>query len=428
MKISVKRRCFIYCYRLLFLPIFAVLLPYYLYRMWKRGGYGPHFLHRFGFVPKNKSLIQKTIWLQAVSVGEMEALQPLLEALKANGVGVYLTTTTSTGFQIAQNKYKNLVNTIAYFPLDFCLFSWIAWRRIRPQYAFLMESELWPEHLWQAYRNKIPVFLLNGRCSDKTFARYSCFETISGVLFSFIHKIYAASDLDGQRFQSLTSVPVETVGNLKVDAALGRMGDDVTPIKLSDLGSEWENSFVLLGASTWPGEEEMLLNVFTEAKKTCPQLRLILVPRHAERASDLEKILSPYDFCFRTNPKLNSEVYVVNTTGELRHFLQLAQFVFVGKSLDPHRGGQTPIEAAALGKPIVYGPHMENFRVVCKRLEACGGAVRCSDEKEVCRQLLRWIAEPQSAESYAKAAQRWTISNRGATERILAGLRQLGLV
>ena len=395
--------------------------------MLKRGGYGAHFLHRFGFVPKNKSSSQKTIWLQAVSVGEMEALQPLLEALKANGVGVYLTTTTSTGFQIAQNKYKNLVNTIAYFPLDFCLFSWIAWRRIRPQYAFLMESELWPEHLWQAYRNKIPVFLLNGRCSDKTFARYSCFETISGVLFSFIHKIYAASDLDGQRFQSLTSVPVETVGNLKVDAALGRMRDGVNLIKLSDLGSEWENSFVLLGASTWPGEEEMLLNVFTEAKKTCPQLRLILVPRHAERASDLEKILSPYDFCFRTNPKLNSEIYVVNTTGELRHFLQLAQFVFVGKSLDPHRGGQTPIEAAALGKPIVYGPHMENFRVVCKRLEACGGAVRCSDERAVRQQLLHWITKPQSAESYAKAAKKWTESNCGASEKILIGLKNLGI-
>ena len=395
--------------------------------MWKRGGYGPHFLHRFGFVPKNKSLAQKTIWLQAVSVGEMEALQPLLEALKENGVGVYLTTTTSTGFQVAQNKYKDLVDTIAYFPLDFCLFSWIAWRRIRPHYAFLMESELWPEHLWQAYRNKIPVCVLNGRCSDKTFARYSRFKTISSVLFSFIHKIYASSDVDSQRFQSLTSISVETVGNLKVDAALNRIGDDANSIKRSDLGSDWGNALILLGASTWPGEEEMLLKVFEEAKKTQPNLRLILVPRHAERACDLEPVLSAYNFCFRTHPKLNSEVYVVNTTGELRYFLQLAHFIFVGKSLDPHRGGQTPIEAAALGKPIVYGPHMENFRVICKGLEACGGAIRCSNEVEVCQQLFRWIAEPQSAESYAHAAKQWTVSNRGATDRTLTNLRQLGI-
>ncbi len=395
--------------------------------MWKRGGYGPHFLHRFGFVPKNKTSVQKTVWLQAVSVGEMEALQPLLESLKANKLSVYLTTTTSTGFQIAQTKYKNLVETIAYFPLDFCLFSWIAWQRIRPQYAFLMESELWPEHLWQAYRNKVPVYLLNGRCSDKTFARYSRFKTVSSILFGFIYKIYAASSLDGQRFHSLTSIPVEVVGNLKVDAALNRINEASNPIKRSDLGSEWENALVLLGASTWPGEEQLLLDVFCEARKIQPNIRLILVPRHAERASDLEKILSPYSFCFWTHPKLNSEIYVVNTTGELQRFLQLAQFVFVGKSLDPHRGGQTPIEAAALGKSIVYGPHMENFRVVCKSLEACGGAVRCSDKMNVRQQLLRWITEPQLAESYAKAAKKWTVSNRGAIDRILVSLRQLGM-
>lgn len=395
--------------------------------MWKRGGYGAHFLHRFGFVPKNKSSAQKTIWLQAVSVGEMEALQPLLEVLKENGVRVYLTTTTSTGFQVAQKKYKDLVDIIAYFPLDFCLFSWIAWRRIHPQYAFLMESELWPEHLWQAYRKKIPVCVLNGRCSDKTFARYSRFKTISSILFSFIHKIYASSDVDSQRFQSLTSIPVETVGNLKVDAALNRIGDDANSIKRCDLGSDWENALILLGASTWPGEEEMLLKVFEEAKKTQPNLRLILVPRHAERARDLEPVLSAYNFCFRTHPKLNSEVYVVNTTGELRHFLQLAHFIFVGKSLDPHRGGQTPIEAAALGKPIIYGPHMENFRVICKGLEACGGAIRCSNEIEVYQQLLRWIAEPQLAESYAHAAKQWTVSNRGATDQTLIGLKQSGI-
>lgn len=426
MKISVKRRCFIYCYRLLFLPIFAFLLPYYLYRMWRRGGYGACFWHRFGFVPKNKNL--KVIWLQAVSVGEVEALEPLLQVLKSKKIGVYLTTTTSTGFQIAQKKYKELVQTIAYFPLDFCLFSWIAWQRINPQSAFLMESELWPEHLWQAYCHKVPVYLLNGRCSDKTFARYSRFKVFSHILLSFIHKIYASSDLDNRRFQSLASVSIETVGNLKVDAALSKVRDSSISVKRSDLGSEWENALILLGASTWPGEEQLLLDIFCEAKKIQPNTRLILVPRHAERARELEKILLPYNFCFRTNPKLNADVYVVNTTGELRQFLQLAHFVFVGKSLDPHVGGQTPIEAAAFGKPIVYGPHMENFRVLCKTLEACGGAVRCCDAESVRQQLLHWIADPNSAKPYAKAAQQWVLFNQGATERIIVDLQKLGVI
>ena len=395
--------------------------------MWRRGGYTAHVWHRFGFVPKNKSKTLKTIWLQAVSVGEIEALQPLLEALKSRGMEVYLTTTTSTGFQIAQKKYKDLVQTIAYFPLDFYLFSWIAWRRISPQYAFLMESELWPEHLWQAYRHQVPIYLLNGRCSDKTFKRYTFFKTISDILLGFIDKIYAASELDAQRFQALTSIPVEIVGNLKVDAALTRIKNNLEPMKPSLLGSEWANALILLGASTWPGEEQLLLDVFLAAKKSYPNLRLILVPRHVERSRELEKSLASYDFCLRTHPKLNAEIYVLNTTGELQQFLQLAHFVFIGKSLDPHKGGQTPIEAAALGKPMVYGPHMENFRKICKSLEACRGAVCCRDAKDVRKQLLDWIKNPGSAESYGKCAQQWTFCNQGATQRIIVDLQKLGI-
>ncbi len=424
MKISAPKRCFIYCYRLLFLPIFMFLLPYYLLRIWRRGGYFSCFWHRLGFVPQNNVLNADTIWIQAVSVGEIEALQPLLEKLKAIGVGVYLTTTTSTGYYIAQKKYKNLVETIAYFPLDFCLFSWIAWRRIHPQYVFLMESELWPEHLWQAYCREIPVFILNGRCSDKTFLRYTRLKNFAHILFSFIHKIYAASELDAQRFQKFFSNSIKTVGNLKIDAALNQINKDVPILKLSDLGSEWENSLVLLGASTWPGEEKLLLEIFYEARKLQPHLHLILVPRHIERVHELEKILLPYNFCLHTKSKFNADIYVVNTTGELKQFLRLAHFVFIGKSLSPHIGGQTPIEAAALGKAIVYGPHMENFKDVCRNLETCGGSIRCNDEVEVRNQLMHWISNPQSAMPYAKAAQEWILSNQGVTQTILKDLQK----
>lgn len=424
MKISVKKRCFIYCYRLLFLPIFVVLLPYYLLRMWRRGGYISCFWHRLGFVPRNNALNAKTIWIQAVSVGEIEALQPLLEKLKTVGIRIYLTTTTSTGYYLAQKKYKNLTETIAYFPLDFCLFSWIAWRRIRPQYIFLMESELWPEHLWQAYRRGLPVFLLNGRCSDKTFLRYTRLKKFARTLFSFIYKIYAASELDAQRFQTLFSKPIKTVGNLKIDAALNQINKDASTLKLSDLGSEWENSLVLLGASTWPGEEKLLLEIFYEAKKLQSHLHLILVPRHVERIHEIAKLLAPHNFCLHTKPKLNADIYLVNTTGELKQFLKLAHFVFIGKSLNPHIGGQTPIEAAALGKAIVYGPHMENFKDICRNLETCGGSVRCDNEMGVQQQLMQWILNPMSAMPYAKSAQKWILSNQGVTQTILEDLKK----
>ena len=152
-----------------------------------------------------------------------------------------------------------------------------------------------------------------------------------------------------------------------------------------------------------------------------------MVPRHIERVSEIEKILSSYNYCLRTKPTLNAEIYVVNTIGELQQILSLAHFIFIGKSLDPNIGGQTPIEAAALGKPIVYGPHMENFRAICRSLEANGGAVRCCDAMAVREQLLYWIENPKSAEMYAKAAQRWICLSRGATKKMIISFQELGI-
>lgn len=424
METKLKRILFISLYRLLFFPIFIVLLPYYLLRMIKRGGYKACFHHRFGFVPKNDQ--ENTLWLQAVSVGELEALKPFLEALQQKKIPVYLTTTTSTGFQIAQKKYANLVSHIAYFPLDFWLFSKLAWGRIQPSIAILMESELWPEHLQQAYKHNVPVYLINGRCSDKAFNHYSKVPGIAKILLAYITKVFASSQLDAERFKQLcpSLTEIETTGNLKVDAALQHLSQGQNVIQRSDFGKSWEEATILLGASTWEGEEKLLADFYLEAKKEYKKLKLLLVPRHAERGESILTSLKTLTdkICLRTAPIEDADIYLANTTGELKYFIQLADLVFVGKSTGNNFGGQTPIESAAAGKPIAYGPHMENFRTICKSLEQANGACRCINENSVKNQLLFWLKNPQNAIQCGLAAKQWANDNHGATQRIIEKL------
>ena len=415
---------FIAFYRLLFFPVFIILLPYYCLRMLKRGGYARHFFHRFGFVPKNQKSTS-ILWLQAVSVGELEALKPLLEALKQRKQSVYLTTTTSTGFSVAQKKYADLVDYIAYFPLDFWLFSALAWRRIQPQKVILMESEIWPEHLFQAFKRHVPVYLINARCSDKTFARYRLFPGVAKICMRFLTQILASSVEDAKRLQTFCSdIEVKAVGNLKIDAALNALNSANFKISRENLGNSWQNATILLGASTWNGEEEMLIHFYQKARPVYPNLRLILVPRHVERTASVERILkqNSLQYSLRTQFISDAEILLVNTTGELKNFVALADLVFVGKSLDPNIGGQTPIEAAAFGKPIVYGPHMENFRTLCSGLEASSGAIQCLDASSVEEQLFNWLNNPQDAQRCGASAQAWIQQSQGALNRILEGI------
>ena len=418
-----KPYLFITVYRLLFLPILLCVLPYYLLRMRKRGGYGKHFLNRFGWLPKSKQ--PSPVWIQAVSVGEIESLRPILVELKQQNIPVYLTTTTSTAFRIIEKKYASLVDTFGYFPLDSWLFSAIAWRRIRPKAVLLTESELWPEHLFQAKRHSTPVYLINGRLSDRTFLRYQRFLPIAHTLFGFLTKIFAASHADAERFRALCpkNIPIIQAGNLKIDAAV-QSATSVSFISRKGWGAQWNNATVLLGASTWPGEEKMLIEFFLKARKEFPHLRLILVPRHIERTHEVKTLLQTYPvtFCLRTQPTQNVDIYVVNTTGELRSFLPTADLVFIGKSFPPHYGGQTPIEAAVFGKPMVYGSHMENFVDICTDLEHLHAAVRCADVEHLEQQLLFWLKHPENAVSCGQAARQWVHTHLGAVKAIMDDL------
>ncbi len=428
----------IWLYRLAFLPLFVLSFPYYAWRMLKRGGYAKDFSHRFGCqenLPKPADG-KKRIWIQSVSVGETEAIAPLIKKLHGRGdVELVITTTTSTAYKILREKYAQYCLYCGVFPLDFLPFSARAWKKIKPDLCVLMESELWPEHLHQAKRRGVKVLLVNARLSDRSYRRYSRVKFIAARLLSKLDRILASSEGDAQRFRELClgKVEVSAVGNIKFDSVPDRLLSDAEKLQMKkDFGFE-ENSFVLLGSSTWPTEEEMLISALKKIRETGADARLLLIPRHAERRAEIIRALdvSKLPYRVRTVSKIaeaGNMVYLADTTGELRVLTQIADLSFVGKSLPPNMGGQTPIDCAQLCVPLTYGPNMTNFRLICKALEECEGAIKTRTPEEEISELVRISQDAGARKTLSANAKAWHTSNLGSVQKICdAILRALKL-
>ncbi len=423
----------IWLYRLLFLPALLLAVPYYGARMLKRGGYAKDFSHRWGGqknlpTPANG---KKRIWLQAVSVGEVEALEPLIEKLSAdNSVEIVLTTTTSTAYAILKKKYENKVLYTGVFPIDFAPFSIRAWNKIKPDLVILMEGEIWPEHLHQAKVRKIPVALINARMSDKSFARYSKIPILAQRLFKKFSLVGASSEFDMERIAKLGAPQDKTFnfGNLKFDSASSTPLSEEKKLELKREMGFAENSLILLGSSTWAGEEQMLIQAMTKLRAENIDCRLLIVPRHAERRGEIIPLLETFPHCVRSQNKQAKDgtlIYLADTTGELRMFTQLADIAFVGKSLPPHKGGQSPIDCAASGIPMIYGPNMSNFRRVCETLERSNASIKVPNTDAAISEIRRAAKNSSLRDTLSDNAKQWHSSNIGATERTFNALKAL---
>jgi 3-deoxy-D-manno-octulosonic-acid transferase len=420
----------IWLYRVLFLPVLLLASPYYLLRMRRRGGYGRHFTQRFGAVEalREKTSGVRRIWLQAVSVGEMLAIAPILEALKKDPtVEVYLTTTTSTGYKQAVDRYREATIGIGYFPIDWCVFSWRAWRKIKPDLVILTEGERWPEHIHQAKRHGIPVLCINARLSDKSYGQMKTWRWVAGVMLDGITRVLPCSEHDAARFRDL-GFPVDkitTTGNIKLDLTIPPLSDaDKTKLR-AELG--FGDEPILLGSSTWPGEERALANAYKTLRAAGIVCRLLIVPRHAERRAEVEADLRESGFSFHLRSRGAApgavDICVADTTGELRKLTQLAEVVFVGKSLPPHEQGQTPVEAAALGKPILFGPGMTNFFAITTELKSCVAAQVVADEKELAAAAQKILGDASLRAAMSAAGLTWHRANQGAVARTLEIVR-----
>jgi len=416
-------------YRVLFLPVLLLLAPRYLGRMRRRGGYREGFSQRFGraapLPPKQPG--RPRIWLQAVSVGEMLAIGPVLEALSQEAAEIVLTTTTSTGMNLARERYGRLVARLEYFPIDWWPFSSRAWRRIQPDLVILAEGERWPEHLHQAAVRHIPALCINARLSDRSFVRMRRLRALSRLLLGETTRFLAASELDAARLRELgvSSDRLATTGNIKLDVRMPTPDAGELAALRRELGLG--DGLVILGSSTWPGEERALVAALDRARGAGIRCSLLLVPRHAERREEIAAYLAETGLAFHLRShgpaRLPVEVAVADTTGELRRLTPLADVVFVGKSLAPHTEGQTPVEAAAAQKPVLMGPGMANFRTIAGELKAQGAAREVADPAALGAAVLELLRNRDERERLAAAAGQWHRANAGAIERTLSQIR-----
>lgn len=420
----------IWLYRILFLPALVFASPYYLLRMKRRGGYGRHFMQRFGAVQplSAKKPGVRRIWLQAVSVGEMLAIAPILEALKKDPtVEVYLTTTTSTGFKLAEERYREATIGIGYFPIDWWPFSAGSWRKVKPDLVLLTEGERWPEHIHQAGHRGVPVFCINARLSDVSYGRMKTWNWAASAMLDGITRVLACSEHDAARFRELgfPGDRISTTGNIKLDLTIPPLSDADKAKLRTELG--FANEPILLGSSTWPGEERALVQAFKMLRSEKVTCRLLIVPRHAERRAEVEDLMRlsecTYHFRSRGIAPTPVDICVADTTGELRKLTQLADVVFVGKSLPPHEQGQTPVEAAALGKPLLVGPSMTNFVAITNELRGCGAAQVVTNAKDLFMQVNAILGDASKREAMSAAALAWHRANQGAVARTLEIVR-----
>jgi 3-deoxy-D-manno-octulosonic-acid transferase len=326
---------------------------------------------------------------------------------------------------------------VGIFPLDFWLFSRAAWRRIRPDLIVLTESELWPEHLHRARRKGVPALLVNARLSQKSFSRYLRFPALSARLLGHFERILASSEPDAERLRRL-GAPADRIvcaGNLKFDVAAADPPDaearEALRAELGFAAVEEKAPFVLIGSSTWPGEEEALLACRENLAAAGIDCRLLLVPRHAERGPELRTLLErrPQLRWFQRSgggrPEGGVEVHLADTTGELARLTAAADLAFIGKSLPPNEGGQTPIEAAALGVPVLFGPAMSNFRAVAASLLAAGAARRVDDATGLATAVESLARDPDARAPMGAAGRKWHAANRGSSTRAAEAILQI---
>ena len=399
--------------------------------MWRRGNWRTGFAQRFGiYDTKFKQAItnRHVLWIHAVSVGEVNVCTQLIRVLEPRmpNLKIVVSTTTTTGMGELQRKLPSHVGKF-YYPIDRHRYVSRALATTRPEAIVLVEAEIWPNFIWSARDRGIPLFLVNARLSERSYRGYRRYAFLFKPLFASFTGVGAQNKSDAVKLRELGCRPevIHVVGNLKFDAAkLGERQLLDVPALLHQLGVA-PGARLLLGGSTHPGEEGILADLFLRLRARFPDLFLILVPRHFERGRQVGRELSArgLKFVYRSEMTAQTqfapgerECLLVNTTGELKHFYEHATVIFVGKSLTAE-GGQNPIEPGALGKPMVFGPNMQNFAEIAHNFTSQNGAVQVRDAVELERVLSELLVDDLRRAELGKNALTVVRENQGAIER-----------
>jgi 3-deoxy-D-manno-octulosonic-acid transferase len=427
--------------RHLYSLLWTFALPLVCVRLWWRGrqerGYWQHWGERFGFYAPTE--IGKFIWIHAVSVGETRAAQPLLTALlqRYPESRILLTHMTPTGRATGRALFAEHGARVlqSYLPYDLV---WLVQRFLRhfsPQICILMETEVWPNMLFACERAGVPVALVNARLSARSWRKAQRFGGLMRAAAARISVVAAQTQEDANRIQSLGAPMVEVTGSIKFDVAI--------PEPALVLGRSLREYIgtrpVLLCASTREGEEALLLTAlagYLQSGQGTPLL--LLVPRHPQRFDEVAQLVAAHGLSHQrrsglsvaqlASEHLSAEVSVLlgDSMGEMFAYYSACDLAFIGGSLLP-LGGQNLIEACALGKPVLIGPHTFNFAQVCEQAIAAGGAMRIADAQALLASTKCLLHEPQRCQQMGEQGRAFTLQHRGATEKTLGLLgRYLG--
>ncbi len=415
--------------RRLYSFLISSLLPLFLLRLWWRGfsnpAYRERWRERLGRYATSSSLT-RPLWIHAVSVGEVGAAGPLIKALRAQHptLPILVTTTTPTGFDTVE-RVLGVDFVHAYFPYDHTPTVARFVEHFAPRALVLMETELWPNVIHQCAQRGLPVFLVNGRLAEKSTRRYARLGGLVRAMVGALSGAAMQTTNDRVRLCALGADParVEVTGSLKFDVAIPASIFEEAAALRRDLGAQRP---IVMAGSTRPGEEALLLAIFRALKAQFGSLLLILAPRHPERFAEVAELCRKQGLTLQTRqhgtrctPEV--EIFLLDTMGEMARFYAASDVAFVGGSLVP-LGGHNLLEPAALGVPVVAGPHLFNFAEIAEKLIA-GGALSVGPNAAAITTHVAALLDDSDARDDAGRAGRTIVeANRGATARVLAML------
>ena len=412
-------------YNLLWPIGLLLFLPRYLVKMFRRGGYRESFGQRFGIYDRQlcgRLYWKKSIWLHAVSVGEAAIALKLAKQIRTLNPDLHfvLTITTTTGFAFARENAVDWIDVL-YTPLDFWPIMRRAFACIRPKKILLIEAEVWPNLVAEAHAQKIPIALVNARLSPRSEKRFRTFRFFVAPTFKLLDRVCVQTSEDIERWTALgvDREKIIPVGSIKYDPESATV-DPALPREILT-GFGLQDRTVIFGGSTHAGEEKILSEVFRALRRDFVDLLLVIAPRHTERTAEIrhELVAAGFQVALRSqtpvpDPFLNC--LLIDSTGELRHWYGVATVAFIGKSLLAH-GGQNPAEAILAGKPVWFGPHMENFATLASALVSNGGAIQISSPTELRRTMAHLLANPEERDKMVQNAREVLETHRRATER-----------
>ncbi|MES2212838.1 MAG: lipid IV(A) 3-deoxy-D-manno-octulosonic acid transferase [Pseudomonadota bacterium] len=411
--------------RVLYSGLLYACLPIVLLRLvWRSMHYRvlrARLRERFGIL-KTKPKPGQTLWIHAVSVGEIQSIVPFVQAFYRiyPHVRIHITTTTATGLARAETLMGHLAE-VSFFPYDLGQ-NWTRFfKAVRPSMLILVESEIWPNLLHECANQKIPVIMANARLSQRSFRRWRRISGYARRMFQPIQFVGAQSAVDAERFAKV-GIPLSKIGeigNLKFDIHLSAESTRIA----KQLRTTWGSRPVWIAASTHPGEEAVVLKVHQQLLVEWPDLILILVPRHPERFQGIAQLLEQQGVPFVTRSSEHQlsgqqHVYLGDTLGELRMLYQCADVAFVAGSLVPV-GGHNPLEPAAAAIPSVMGPYVENCLAIVRALQDVGALTVIHQTDELMKKIDYYLSSPEERIAAGKAGAEWVGHNQGSCENLL---------